>query len=334
MTLPAPPALREIDAQNVTEEMLHADAPWVVRGLAADWPVVQASRDPCQFVDYLQGFYAGKPVCAFLGEPQHRGRFFYNEDLTGLNFVAVDTRLDQVTQKLLALAGEDQPPTLYVGSTHIDTWLPGLREQNDLPQLPRDALVSLWIGNRSRIAAHFDYPRNLALCVMGQRRFTVFPPEQVSNLYIGPWDLTPAGQPISLVDFSDPDLERFPRFAAAWDTAQIADLEPGDGIYLPGMWWHHVEGFAPINGLINYWWSETPAVFGTPTDAFNHALLSIRSMPKEQRRAWRAFFDYYVFGEDDQHLDHIPSTAQGRLGPLDNDQARQLRSQLINTLRR
>lgn len=334
MTLNPPPPIREISAAEVDEAALLADEPWVVRGLAKDWPLVEASHAPQDFVRYLNGFYQGKPVCAFLGEPQHGGRFFYKEDMSALNFVVVDTGLNQVTDKLLALQDEQQPPTLYVGSTHIDTWLPGLRVENDLPMLPKDALVSLWMGNRSRIAAHFDYPRNLAICVMGQRRFTVFPPEQVENLYIGPWDLTPAGQPISLVDFTNPDLSRFPRFEQAWQSAMTADLEPGDAVYLPGMWWHQVESLAAINGLINYWWSETPAVYGTPTDAFNHALLSIRAMPRQQRQAWRAFFDHYVFAEDDSHLEHLPVSAQGRLGPLGSNEARQLRSQLINALKR
>ena len=97
---------------------------------------------------------------------------------------------------------------------------------------------------------------------------------------MGPWDLTPAGQPISLVDMHQPDLDQFPRFSQAWAQAQVAELNPGDAIYMPGMWWHQVESLSAINGLINYWWSETPTVFGAPMDAFNHALLSIKQLPE------------------------------------------------------
>jgi hypothetical protein len=155
---------------------------------------------------------------------------------------------------------------------------------------------------------------------MGQRRFTVFPPEQVENLYVGPWDLTPAGQPISLVDMHQPDLDQFPRFSQAWAQAQVAELNPGDAIYLPGMWWHQVESLSAINGLVNYWWSETPTVFGAPMDAFNHALLSIKQLPSAQRRAWKALFDAYVFNEDEDSLDHMPETLIHRT--KNNDRAR------------
>jgi hypothetical protein len=335
MRLPSPPAVREVQATCIDADLLRDEQPWVLRGVARDWPLVQKSTEPAACLAYLQSFDIGRKVCAFLGEPQHRGRFFYNDDLSALNFVKVDTALPRVLQKLRELATQEEPATLYVGSTHIDTWLPGLSEHNDLGLPVEGALASLWLGNRSRVAAHFDHPRNVAVCVLGRRRFTVFPPEQVANLYVGPWDLTPAGQPISLVDFAQPDLERFPRFRDAWAAAQVAELEPGDALYLPGMWWHHVEGLAAINGLINYWWSETPAVYGAPADAFSHALLSIRSMPAAQRAAWRAVFDHYVFAEEgDAHLAHLPPPSRGRLGPMDDRQARQLRSHLINVLKR
>jgi len=89
-------------------------------------------------------------------------------------------------------------------------------------------IESIWLGNRTCIAPHFDNTENLACVVGGRRRFTMFPPEQIRNLYVGPLDLTPAGQPISLVDVRNPDLSRFPRFAEALAAAEVAELAPGD----------------------------------------------------------------------------------------------------------
>jgi len=101
--------------------------------------------------------------------------------------------------------------------------------------------VSFWLGNKTRISAHYDYPDNIACVVAGTRRFTLFPPEQIGNLYVGPVDKTPSGQAISLVDFSNPDLERFPNFELAMQAGYQAVCEPGDAIYIPSLWWHHVE---------------------------------------------------------------------------------------------
>ena len=57
------------------------------------------------------------------------------------------------------------------------------------------------------------------------RRFTFFPPEQLENLYVGPIDFSPAGQPISLVDILNPDYAKFPKYKNAEDAALFADLE-------------------------------------------------------------------------------------------------------------
>jgi hypothetical protein len=221
-----------------------------------------------------------------------------------------------------------------VGSTQTSAWLPGFNEAHPLPATLPGVMTSLWIGNQSRVAAHFDFPRNIAGCVIGQRRFTLFPPDQVANLYVGPWDLTPAGQPISMVDFENPDYDRFPRFAEAEANAVVTELAPGDVIYIPNMWWHQVESLSSINGLVNFWWQETPGVYGSPTEALKHAFLSIRSLPLHQRNALKSLFDHYVFAEDTKHLEHLPEASWGRLDSVSDSLARQLRAELTNSLKR
>ena len=51
----------------------------------------------------------------------------------------------------------------------------------------------LWLGNAIKVATHYDQMENIGIVVTGRRRFTLFPPEQVANLYMGPIELTPAG---------------------------------------------------------------------------------------------------------------------------------------------
>jgi hypothetical protein len=162
----------------------------------------------------------------------------------------------------------------------------------------------------------------------------LFPPDQFANLYVGPLDFTPAGRPVSMVDLRNPDFEMFPRFRETLKTAQVAELEPGDAIFIPSMWWHHVEALDPFNVLVNYWWRDSPRYLGQPQDALNHALLAIRDLPEDEKQLWRQMFDYYVFGDPAAVAAHIPPKARGILAPLDAEQAGKLRANLLRSLSR
>jgi len=320
---------------DLNEALLTSTAPLVLRGLAARWPLVKAglASQRCAS-DYLRRYYRGDQVIALLGRPEIGGRFFYNEDLSGFNFDSVRTSLASVLDELDARRAEAQPPAIYVGSTEIDTFLPGLRGENDLGLEAQQPYVSIWLGNRTRIAPHYDLPDNIAVVAAGRRRFTLFPPNQLDNLYIGPLDFTPAGQPISMVDLHRPDLQRFPRFAEAQKHALTAELGPGDAIFIPSMWWHHVEALDPFNILVNYWWRQSPPYMDTPTNALMLALLTVRDLPPAQRAAWRDIFLHYVFDADGSEAAHIPPAARRVLAPLDDTMARTLRSQIINRINR
>ncbi|MDZ7812616.1 MAG: cupin-like domain-containing protein [Ideonella sp.] len=190
--------------------------PVLLKGLVRDWPVVQAARQsPAALAAYVQGFGQSQAVTLWRAPASAQGRFFYNERFDGFNFVAEHARLEDVLTQLVAVAAQPQADALYVGSTTVERVWPGFKAQNDLKGWSDDPLMSLWLGNRTRIAAHQDVPDNLACVAAGRRRFTLFAPEQLPNLYIGPLDFTPAGQPISLVDTAQPDLERYPRFTLA-----------------------------------------------------------------------------------------------------------------------
>ena len=134
-----------------------------------------------------------------------------------------------------------------------------LREQNDLDFFETETLVSLWLGNQALVAPHFDFPENIACVVSGKRKFTLFAPDQISNLYPGSVDFTPSGQPISMVNTRHPERDKFPDFSIAESNAICAELNAGDAIYIPSMWWHQVESFSPYSALVNYWWRVTPS---------------------------------------------------------------------------
>jgi hypothetical protein len=167
---------------------------------------------------------------------------------------------------------------------------------------------------------------------MGRRRFTLFPTDQVGNLYVGPLDLTLAGQPSSLVDVDAPDFARHPRFAAALEQAQVAELEPGDVLYMPSLWWHAVRGLDEIGAMVNYWWRDAPAGTTTPLSALYHAILTLGPVPQREREAWRAMFDHYVFRADDP-VAHLPPNARGVLGERTPGMLARLKDLIARSLR-
>lgn len=334
-------SMRVIDGASAhalpIDELLASGEPAVLRGLARDWGLVQAgTRSMHEAMDYLRGYYNGQPVTYTWGGPEIAGRPFYNADFTDLNCQVRRSPLGQVLDEIAAHAGDAQPPTCYVASLLIDSRLPGLRDANDLDFAAHgiDAPPSIWIGNRVTASCHYDALNNIACCAVGRRRFTLFPPEQIGNLYPGPLEPTPGGQAVSVVDFAAPDFERYPRFREALAASRSAVLEPGDAIFIPSLWWHHVQGLEPFNVLINYWWSSVPAHIPTPMHALYHALWTIRDRPEREKQAWREIFDYYVFGTADRAGAHLPPPARNVLGPIDETLARQLRAMLIGKLNR
>jgi len=319
--------------------LLEAQAPVILRGVARDWPLVAAaSEGDATAITYLERFDSGQPVVGFTGPPAIQGRFHYNPDLTGFNFDGARVGMTDFLERLRAGLDAPDPESLYIGSTDLDRYLPGFRAENDLPlgdpMFAHGVLASIWIGNRTTAHAHHDMSHNMAICAAGRRRFTLFPPDQVANLYPGPLEPTPGGQVISMVDFAAPDFAAHPRFREAMAAAQVAELEPGDLLFYPALWWHHVEALARFNVLVNYWWNEAPTFLDTPQTTLLHAMLSLRDRSPAEKAAWRAMFDYYVFGPADQAAAHLPAHAQGPLAPIDATSARRLRAQIINKLNR
>jgi len=336
--LPIDKTVREIHGlhwRSVPDDVLRSGEPVVLRNLVGDWPLVRTGRESAgSAIAYLRRYMRDAEVVAMAGPPEIGGRLFYNDDLSGFNFHAERPRLGAVLNALDANRALAEPPSVYLGSTTVDTFFPGLADENRVELGDRGALYSIWIGNRTRIAAHQDLPDNLACVAVGRRRFTLFPPGQLSNLYIGPLDFTPAGQAISLVDFAAPDLQKFPRFAAAVRHAQVAELDAGDALFIPSLWWHHIEALTPLNVLLNYWWRQAPEYMDTPMNALMLAILAVRDLPPRERLEWQEIFRHYVFEPSDAAAAHVPPAARGVLAPLDADRARELRARLLKRINR
>jgi hypothetical protein len=282
-------------------------------------------------VDYLTARDNQARVKAFLGQPSIAGRYFYSPGVDAFNFAIAETTISALLKALLDPAEKQR--SIYMGSTGTSHMLPSFAAENAMPLLdPAKAEPRIWIGNNSRVAPHYDEADNIACVVGGRRRFVLFRTEQVENLYVGPLDRTIAGQPISMVDLDAPDYERFPKYREAERHALIADLEPGDAIYIPALWWHAVQATGEVNALVNYWWTDHPLDAGSPMHALGHGLLTISHLPEHEREAWRVLFDHYVFKANGEPAEHIPEAARGILGRSTPEVRRMIKQFLMRAL--
>lgn len=326
--------LHTADAEIFAREVVPRHRPVVMRSLVTDWPAVEAGRSgPRKIADYLKTLDTGAPTTLFAAAPELDGKFFYSADLRGINFTTKKTGMSDLLDELVALAGTRNPPGLYAGAAPASHNASGFAAANPLPLPTPGGEPRIWIGNATQTATHFDGSHNVAVVVAGKRRFTLFPPEQVRNLYVGPVDRTPAGQPVSMVDPLAPDLARYPRFAEAWEHAQTAELEPGDALFIPALWWHHVQATEDLNVLVNYWYRTGPNT--TPFAAFIHAVAAIRELAPAERAAWREWFEHYVFAPDAARAtEHLPDYARGVLSPPSPRRNQALKTYLMNVISR
>jgi hypothetical protein len=316
-TTPAPIAeYRDVTPAAFRDEIVPRYEPALLRGLADSWPAVRAGRESARAAcSYLAGFDRGAEVEAFIGPPEIGGRFFYAPDMRGFKFQRRKGRFGEVLRYIESLAGMERSPAVYVGAAAVPDCLPGFAEQNPLPLLAgRNAVPRVWIGNESVVSTHFDQSDNIAIVAAGRRRVTLFPPDQLSNLYIGPLDHNMAGQPASMVDLRDPDFETYPRFRKALEAARTVELEPGDGLYIPALWWHDIEALSSFNILVNFWWDDAPPGAAAPFEAMVHALLALGDLPPERRAAWRTMFDHYGFRAHGDPAAHLEPEHRGILG--------------------
>jgi hypothetical protein len=225
-------------------------------------------------------------------------------------------------------------PSVYVGSVPTGDALPGFAAANAMPLLAPNLTPRIWLGTRSNVSCHHDTFDNLACVIAGRRRFTLFAPELIGRLYVGPIDNTMAGAPVSLAASADsPDDGAFPLFEDIRRRAIRVELEAGDALYLPKLWWHKVESLAPLNGLVNYWWDAFSAGPDAPYTSMLLAMIAISERPLAERRAWKAFFEHYVFRTNGHPLAHLPPEQHGLLGPLKPENYARIRARVMHMLR-
>ncbi len=260
------PAVREIDSAEPTllKQLVADHQPFVAKGLVASWPLVQqVARTPAgpDRIDLFEPLL-GKGEVRFTYLPaDQKGDIGMGPDLKP-NF-SMDSRTSSAGEFLSLVAELVRQPTgecAYAAALPL-TVLPNAASQlTSLGAIGGEELrqENMWIGSGDHVVdLHFDLMRNLISMVDGTKRITLFPPEALPFIYPAPLHRPVAGVTRSLVKLLDLDEVKYPRFRSALDMAQVVILEPGDTLYIPPLWWHHVESYG-FNVMVNAWYEDVP----------------------------------------------------------------------------
>jgi lysine-specific demethylase 8 len=229
------PTLGEFRTRYVDRER-----PVVLRGAIREWPLFRTWTP-----EYLKSVLGARPVK--VARSPDGGEYFDPE--TGVDYVRdFILPFDQFVDRVFA---KDSTEKLYLLQASL-TEFPELAGEVVAPDYPPRPILfqNLWIGSGGNITrCHYDMQDNLLAQVVGRKRVTLFPSRDLWRMY----PRSPFGNKsnFSRVDVERPDFGRFPRFRDV--PALETQLEPGDMLYIPIHWFHHVVS-VDASVSLNYWW--------------------------------------------------------------------------------
>jgi Cupin-like domain len=300
--------VRRIIRLSAEELLTYAfDEPVVLTGCMDDWKLyreLQAAPTYEQKMAVLGSLIGERPVTFHRLPREHKGQFHFQPDnLERLTF-GKSTKQAEVpfdafaSQALGSLRGASED-YVYMQAHYIPPATPLFNAlgPNVLSFLREDQVhATLWVGSNGQVVnLHYDDFLTFICMADGVKRVTLFSPDLLPYIYQAPFDRMIECAQVSLVRLLELDLKRYPLFAEALKDARVVDLQPGEVLLVPPMWWHHVESFG-LNVMVNN------RVFFASFEHFEevyanltHAVRLFVHVPAERRARAMALYQQTLF---------------------------------------
>ncbi|XP_071455376.1 hypoxia-inducible factor 1-alpha inhibitor-like [Hetaerina americana] len=272
-----PNQLRKYDIQLEEIPRLSCSDPKVQEYITANKPVVITDAKLVASaikwdLDYLEKHIGPGEFSVFLSR-NHKFKYYDDKKLqdVGPEFTPstrrVDMKFPEFAKKLRQWKrGEErmylqQALNNTVGPAIVEDflkfnwdWINAEQKSHSWGHLTSNLLLIAMEGNVT--PCHYDEQQNFFAQIRGYKRCILFPPEQFECLY--PHPVFHPHDRQSQVDFDRPDLNRFPKFREV--RGQEAVIGPGDVLYIPIYWWHHVESLmrGGYTISVNFWYKAGP----------------------------------------------------------------------------
>ncbi|XP_078659529.1 hypoxia-inducible factor 1-alpha inhibitor-like [Branchiostoma floridae x Branchiostoma belcheri] len=223
-------------------------------------------------LDYLQANLGGG-LCSVYESDNHKFMYFDEKKAKERKYYTPCTRRMEIPFEQFVRQLESSEETggkrVYLQQTLNDTvgknivvdflqfnwdWINKQQQKQNWGLLTSNLLLIGMAGNVTPV--HYDEQQNFFAQVKGYKRCILFAPEQIECLY--PYPVHHPCDRQSQVDFDKPDYNRFPKFRYASGVEAV--VGPGDVLYIPMYWWHHIESLLEGGHTtsVNFWYKAGP----------------------------------------------------------------------------
>jgi [protein]-arginine 3-hydroxylase / protease len=262
------PATRLWTTWEYWQQIVAKDEVMVTVEMGGSYGSEQSERAEIPFLDYLQYLKMFEERHGRSGVVSVQHKSFSSRDQSTVSSCSIPSN------ELVYMAQNDLPHHLYK-----DIFIPDFCQNNSGGVEGSDSTCSLgfgrlysvmlWLGPRGSVSPlHFDPLDNCLMQHLGRKRVLLYDPKTTSQRWhyaghcgqqINTSPINPELLDCNDSDFNDDDLylqnlqTNYPLFLGESPPRMECYLNPGDLLFIPAKWWHHVRSI-DTTASVNVWW--------------------------------------------------------------------------------